>query len=83
MTCQFKTSIVINLQEIFCRILVNLFHLQYYLVRQDEPHNRVYGPWDQYPEISTMPTVRAQVVQLIPYLSNKQFYDCNIKTFWF
>ena len=46
-------------------------------MRQDEPHNRVYGPWDQYPEISTMPTVRAQVVQLIPYLSNKQLERVN------
>ena len=41
-------------------------------MRQAETHNHVYVPWDQHPEIPNMPTVRAQVVQLIPYLSNKQ-----------
>ena len=47
-------------------------------MRQAEPHNHVYVPWDQYPGIPTMPTVRAQVVQLIPYLSNKQFERLGI-----
>ena len=46
------------------------FILQCYLLKQLEPQNHVYVPWDQYPEIPTGPTVRAQVVQLITYLGN-------------
>ena len=46
------------------------FILQCYLSKQVEPQNHIYVPLDQYPEIPTGPTVRAQVVLIIPYLSD-------------